>query len=280
MGPGGRRVPPVPPADRTATQARRRAAATKSDDAPAEHPLATQADQIRVFVADEQPLFREGIRLTLEESTRCRLVGEATSGRDALQAIGAIAPPPDVCLIDATLPLGGQALGFGDPTVPGGIELGRMIKHRLPEVGLIIFASFEEEEQLFQAMKVGASAYCLRDVGPEALVEMIERVQRGEYLMSDSVLERPHVTERVLRQFRELAAARVGIEPLFVPLSGREVEILDYIAHGHSNKAIARALNISDQTVKNHITSVLRKLAVNDRTQAVIYALRHNWIKL
>ena len=236
--------------------------------------------RVRVFVADEQPLFRDGIRQTLEESETAEVVGEASNAKDALQQIGQLSPPPDVCLIDAALPLGAQALGFGDPSVPGGVELGRMIKHRLPDVGLIIFASFEEEEQLFQAMKVGASAYCLREVEPETLLDMIVRVQRGEYLMSDSVLERPHVTERVLRQFRELAAARVGVEPLFVPLSAREVEILDYIAHGHSNKAIARELSISDQTVKNHITSVLRKLAVNDRTQAVIYALRHNWIRL
>ena len=241
---------------------------------------ARRREPIRVFVADEQALFRDGIRLTLEESDRASLVGEASTGREALQLVGTLSPAPDVCLIDANLPLGGQALGFGDPSVPGGIELGRMIKHRLPEVGLVVIAGFEEEEQLFQAMKVGASAYCLRDVAEETLMDTIVRVQQGEYLMSDSVLERPHVTERVLRQFRELAAARVGIEPLFVPLSAREVEILDYIAHGHSNKAIARALSISDQTVKNHITSVLRKLAVNDRTQAVIYALRHNWIKL
>src|SRR5688572_24496554 len=218
--------------------------------------------KVRVFVADEQPLFRDGIRQTLAESDAAELVGEAASGKEALQLIGQLSPAPEVCLLDATL------------------QLGRMIKHRLPDIGLIIFASYEEEEQLFQAMKVGASAYCLRDVSPETLLDMIVRVQRGEYLMSDSVLERPHVTERVLKQFRELAAARVGVEPLFVPLSAREVEILDYIAHGHSNKAIARELSISDQTVKNHITSVLRKLAVNDRTQAVIYALRHNWIRL
>ena len=236
--------------------------------------------KVRVFVADEQPLFRDGIRQTLADSDSAELVGEAASGKEALQLIGQLSPPPEVCLLDATLPLGAQAIGFGDPSVPGGVELGRMIKHRLPDVGLVIFASYEEEEQLFQAMKVGASAYCLRDVSPETLLDMIVRVQRGEYLMSDSVLERPHVTERVLKQFRELAAARVGVEPLFVPLSAREVEILDYIAHGHSNKAIARELSISDQTVKNHITSVLRKLAVNDRTQAVIYALRHNWIRL
>jgi DNA-binding NarL/FixJ family response regulator len=205
-------------------------------------------------------------------------VGEAATGRDALQHLDGLAP--QVCLIDADLPLGGNALGFGDPTVPGGIELGRLVKHRLPDTSIVILAGYEEEEQLFQAMKVGASAFCVRDVSADELITLIRRVDQGEYLMSDSVLARPQVTERVLKQFRELAAARVGAEPLFVPLSAREVEILDHIARGHSNKSIAQSLNISDQTVKNHITSVLRKLAVNDRTQAVIYALRHNWIKL
>lgn len=233
---------------------------------------------IRVFVADEQPLFREGVRLILQDSHQAVLVGEAASGKETLQLLERAAP--DVCVIDGSLPLGGQALGFGDPTVPGGIELGRMIKHRSPDVSVVIFAGHEQEEQLFQAMKIGASAYCLRDIRPEALLDMISRVHRGEYLMSDSVLERPQMTERVLKQFRELSASRVGVEPLYVPLSSREIEILDHIAHGHSNKSIAKELSISDQTVKNHITSVLRKLAVNDRTQAVIYALRHNWIKL
>jgi DNA-binding NarL/FixJ family response regulator len=233
---------------------------------------------VRVFVADAQPLFRYGIRLTLDDAPNAEFAGEAESGRAALEQLERLTP--DVCLIDANLSSGAQVLGFGDPTVPGGIELCRLIKHRWPETGVVIFAGFEEEEQLFQAMKVGASAYCLRDLAPEALVDLVRRVNRGEYLLSDSVLARPQVTERVLKQFRELSAARVGVEPLFVPLSPREVEILDYIARGHSNKEIARELDISDQTVKNHITSVLRKLAVNDRTQAVIYALRHNWIKL
>ena len=84
----------------------------------------------------------------------------------------------------------------------------------------------------------------------------------------------------MLKQFRELSNADREVEPLFAPLSAREIEVLEYIARGNSNKEIARALKISDQTVKNHITSILRKLAVNDRTQAVVYALRHGWIKM
>jgi DNA-binding NarL/FixJ family response regulator len=94
------------------------------------------------------------------------------------------------------------------------------------------------------------------------------------------VLSKPVVASRVLKSFRDLAdEVDQEVEPLFIPLSVREVEVLDYIAKGNSNKEIARAMGISDQTVKNHITSIMRKLAVNDRTQAVVYALRHGWIK-
>jgi DNA-binding NarL/FixJ family response regulator len=239
--------------------------------------VAEHQGPVRVLIADAQPLFCEGVRLTLAETDDLVVVGDAGTAREALDQLDEL---PQVCLIDADLPLGNDLRGLGDATMPGGIELARLIKHRAPATGVIIIAGLEHEEQLFQAIKVGASAYCLRDIEPEALLSVIRRVQQGEYLVSDSVLERPRVTERVLRQFRQLAEMQPGSEPLFVPLSAREVEILDAIAHGRSNKAIARELNISDQTVKNHITSILRKLAVNDRTQAVIYALRNNWIKL
>jgi DNA-binding NarL/FixJ family response regulator len=238
----------------------------------------TKAATIRLIVADQQPLFRDGVRQTLAATPDIVVVAEAATGRDALLQLESA--DPHVCLIDADLPVGGPAVGFGDPNAPGGIELARTVKHRHPESGVIIVAGYEGEEQLFQAIKVGAAAYTRRDLTAEALVDLIRRVHQGEYVVSDSVLERPQVTARVLKQFRDLEASQEAVEPLFVPLSTREVEILDYIAHGQSNRNIARLLEISDQTVKNHITSILRKLAVNDRTQAVIYALRNNWIKL
>ncbi len=233
---------------------------------------------VRVFVADQQALFRDGIRLTLAEAAQIELVGEAPTVREALAQLDATAP--DVVLVDTDLPLHGAASGAGLLAEGGGIELARQVKHRRPATGIIMLATLEDEEQLFHAIKVGAAAYVRRDVTPEALVEIIRRVHQGEFLISDRVLERPQVTALVLKQFRELAATQDEAEPLFVPLSGREIEILDYIAHGQSNKEIAQKLSISDQTVKNHITSILRKLAVNDRTQAVIYALRNNWIRL
>lgn len=246
--------------------------------APSHMVGATGRERVRVLIADEQPLFRRGLRLTLEDTDDLAVTGEASTGREALLQLDAAAP--EVCVLDAALPVGSAALGLGDASLPGGIELARLVKHRIPDTAIVIVAGAEEEEQLFQAIKIGAAAYCPRDVAPDALVQVIRDVHQGAFLVSDSMLARPEVTERVLRQFRELSATHVGEEPLFVPLSTREVEILDLVAHGHSNKAIAGELGISDQTVKNHVTSILRKLAVNDRTQAVIYALRNNWIRL
>ena len=130
------------------------------------------------------------------------------------------------------------------------------------------------------AIRVGAAAYCTKDIEADDLIKLIRRVARGEYLINENVLSRPFVASKVLDQFRELPEADQSSEGVFSPLTPREVEILDYVAQGNSNKEIARILSISDQTVKNHITSILRKLAVNDRTQAVIYALRHGWIRL
>ena len=138
----------------------------------------------------------------------------------------------------------------------------------------------EDDEQLFHAIRVGAAAYATKDIESEDLVDLIRRVARGEYLINDNVLSRPFVASRVLDQFRELSSIDTVAENVFSPLTPREIEILDHVAQGNSNKEIARILSISDQTVKNHITSILRKLAVNDRTQAVIYALKHGWIRL
>ncbi|HUG16090.1 MAG TPA: response regulator transcription factor, partial [Thermomicrobiales bacterium] len=156
----------------------------------------------------------------------------------------------------------------------------RLLKRRHPRLGIIIVTMHEDDEQLFNAIRVGAAAYCTKDVDPAHIVGLIRRVSRGEYLINENVLSHPFVASRVLDQFRELARIDQQSESVFSPLTPREVEILDCVARGNSNKEIASLLGISDQTVKNHITSILRKLQVNDRTQAVIYALRHGWIKL
>jgi DNA-binding NarL/FixJ family response regulator len=175
---------------------------------------------------------------------------------------------PDVVLIDINMPQ------------MNGLEVTRIIRRRHPQTGVVVLTMHEDDEQLFHAIRVGAAAYCTKDAQQEEIVKLIRRVARGEYLINENVLQRPFVASRVLDQFRELSQMEGGAEGVFSPLTPREVEILDCVAQGNSNKEIARILSISDQTVKNHITSILRKLAVNDRTQAVIYALRHGWIKL
>lgn len=223
-------------------------------------------DQIRVLIADDHPIFCQGIKGILEAEADIEVVGEASDGKQAIALARAIAP--DVIIVDIHM-----------PTVDG-LEVARTVKLHLPRTGIVLMTAYEDEEQLFQAIKVGAAAFYLKDVRPDELLDGIRRVSAGEYLINESVLTKPTVASRVLKQFRELASAGQEIEPLFVPLSAREIEVLDYIARGNSNKEIARALKISDQTVKNHITSILRKLAVNDRTQAVVYALRRGWIKM
>lgn len=226
----------------------------------------TATDRIRVLIADDHPIFSQGIKGILEAEPDIEVVGEASDGKQAIALARAIAP--DVIIVDIHM-----------PTVDG-LEVARTVKLHLPRTGIVLMTAYEDEEQLFQAIKVGAAAFYLKDVRPDELLDGIRRVSAGEYLINESVLTKPQVASRVLKQFRELATAGQEIEPLFVPLSAREIEVLDYIARGNSNKEIARALKISDQTVKNHITSILRKLAVNDRTQAVVYALRRGWIKM
>ena len=138
----------------------------------------------------------------------------------------------------------------------------------------------EDEDALFDAIKAGAAAFILKDVGPDDLVTIIRRVVAGEYLINDKVFSKPAVASRVLKEFRELAVYGQDAAPIFAPLSPREVEILDNIAQGMTNKQVAYALSISEQTVKNHMSSILRKLSVNDRTQAVVYAMRQGWIRM
>ncbi len=223
-------------------------------------------EKIRVLIADDHPIFCHGVKGVIEAEMDMEIVGEASDGKQAIALARAIAP--DVVLLDVHM-----------PTVDG-LEVARIIKLHLPRTGVVLMTAYDDEEQLFQAIKVGAAAFFLKDVRPDDLLEGIRRVSVGEYLINESVLTKPLVASRVLKQFRELASVGQEIEPLFAPLSAREIEVLDYIARGNSNKEIARALKISDQTVKNHITSILRKLAVNDRTEAVVYALRRGWIKM
>ncbi len=220
----------------------------------------------KILIVDDHPMFRLGIREILERESDFEVVGEAEDSRSAFER--AQAETPDIVLMDLSLP------------APGGIETTQRIKRELPSVGIICLAMSEDEDQLFDAIKAGAAAFILKDVGPDDLVTIIRRVGNGEYLINDKVFAKPNVASRVLKEFRDLAVYGQSETPIFAPLSPREVEILDNIAQGMTNKQVAYALSISEQTVKNHMSSILRKLSVNDRTQAVVYAMKQGWIRI
>ncbi len=223
--------------------------------------------KIRILVVDDHPLFRQGIRWSLESAQDMDLVAEAENGQEAIKLAERMLP--DVALVDVNLP------GLN------GLEVARVIKRHHPSIGIIVLSVTEDDEQLFQAIKAGAAAYSSKDVLPKDLIDIIRRVASGSYLINDYVLSRPHVASRILSQFRELAASEdETTSGLFAPLTSREIEILDCIARGLSNKQIATELNISSQTVKNHITSILKKLQVDDRTRAVMYAIKQGWVRM
>jgi DNA-binding NarL/FixJ family response regulator len=223
-------------------------------------------EKTRILLVDNHALFRVGMRNILEREADFLIVGEASDSRGAIDM--SVQLSPDIILMDLNLPS------------PGGIETTQRIKRELQPAGIIVLAVNEDEEALFDAIKAGAAAFILKDVGPDDLVTIIRRVFAGEYLINDKVFSKPAVASRVLKEFRELAVYGQDAAPIFAPLSPREVEILDNIAQGMTNKQVAYALSISEQTVKNHMSSILRKLSVNDRTQAVVYAMRQGWIRM
>ncbi|WP_129628879.1 response regulator [Candidatus Oscillochloris fontis] len=229
---------------------------------------------IKLLIVDDHPLFRQGVRWALFSSEEdIQIVGEAASAEAALTWLEAAGPnhEPNAMLVDLNLP------GMN------GLDLTRQVRRQYPSIGVVMLSMHESDEQAFNALRAGAAAYRSKDVKPQALVDILRRVTRGEYVINDVVLEEPQVAKRVLSQFRSLPDA-TSIDPaaefpIFTPLSDREIEVLERIAAGGSNKEIADSLSISTQTVKNHISSILRKLSLNDRTQAVLFALRRGWIE-
>jgi DNA-binding NarL/FixJ family response regulator len=223
-------------------------------------------NRLRVLIVDDHQLFREGVRYALEANDDIEVVGDVEDGRRAIRMAEDLVP--DLILIDINIP------GLN------GLEVTRAVRRSQPHIAVIILTVNEDDEQLFNATRVGAAACLTKDISAAELVSAIRTVGEGFFPINEAILSRPMVASRMLNQFRELTSSESeSEESVFAPLTGREMEILDCIARGHSNKEAARRLNISDQTVKNHITSILRKLAVNDRTQAVVYAARHGWIK-
>lgn len=223
-------------------------------------------EKITVFIIDKQTLYRQGIRQALSAGDDLNIVGECAPSTEAVGLVEAFMP--SVVLLDVDLPL------------LRGLDLGRQITTRCPNVAVIALTSSPDDEQLFQAVRTGVVAYLTKDIAPDELANAIRRIHKGERPVNDTLLSRPKVAEQVLRQFQDLTLMGKAMETLATPLTPRETETLKYVAEGYSNKQIAHVLGISEQTIKNHVTSILNKLDANDRTHAVVLALRQGWIDI
>jgi len=220
---------------------------------------------IKLCIISPQSLFRQGVRHSLAGMSGIEIISEAEANDEAVSAVESSLP--DVVLVDIDTPS------------ENGLKLARQIRQRLPNIGVIVITSTPEDEQLFQAIKAQAAAYLSKDITAEELVNTVKRTAKGEHPINESFVSHPKVAEQVLHHFRELPLGQ-GTESIVSPVTAREQEILNYMAKGYLNKQIALALDISEQTVKNHVTSILRKLNANARTQAVVEAIKHGLVTI
>ena len=221
-------------------------------------------DPVSILIVDDHTLFRTGMRKVLEVEPDMRVVGEAATGREALEKARKLMP--DVILMDIKMP---------DPSAgPGqaldGIEATRRLCREMPHAGVVFCTMFEDDEFVFAGLQAGGRGYILKDADPDTVLRAIRAVANGESLLG------PTIAEKVMRQFSALPGKQT---PVFDDLTPRELEVLTLIAEGLSNKAIAQELVISEKTVKNHINNIFSKLHVNDRSQAILYAIRKGLVK-
>ncbi|MGN6030219.1 MAG: LuxR C-terminal-related transcriptional regulator [Thermomicrobiales bacterium] len=224
------------------------------------------ADTVRVVVVEMEPISRRGLVGVLQEANGIEVVGSASTASDAFNLIDDASP--DVALVGTTI-----------ADFPG-LAMATEVRRRYPAVPTIIVTALESDDELFGAIRAGAAAYCGHDISEQTLIDLTQRAARGEYVINEQLLSKPYVAARVLDQFRVNASGDVELSNAFMPLTDRELEILRKVSEGLTNAEIGYALGISAQTVKNHVTSILRKLAVNDRTQAVVTALRRGWLTI
>jgi DNA-binding NarL/FixJ family response regulator len=221
---------------------------------------------IRVMMVEDHPLFRQGLRRVVEAEPDMNVICEVGDGSEALEQAKRLLP--DVLITDVNLP------------GTNGLQLARELKAAKQDVAIIVLTAYDDEEQIFHALRAGASAYFPKDVNPARLMQAIRTVAQGSYVVGEQILSKSEMPGWLLRHFEHISPIDGVPDDAVGPLSPREMEILREIALGRSNKEIAYHLGISRQTVKNHMTSILRKLAVNDRTQAAMYAVRRGWIRL
>jgi DNA-binding NarL/FixJ family response regulator len=217
-----------------------------------------------IILVHAHTLYREGLRHNIAQLPDFVVVGEASNGQQSIQLVAAV--DPDIVVMEVDLP------GVN------GLEVSRVIKRNHPGVHIVLLSSSVDTHYVVKAMRAGVSAFVLGNVSWDELLQMLRNVRDGEYPINELILSMPDVAAQVITEFRQMSVD-AETQHIYSPLSPRELQVLELVANRQTNKEIATLLDISNQTVKNHISSILRKLAVNDRTQAVVYAVRQGWIK-
>jgi NarL family two-component system response regulator LiaR len=214
------------------------------------------AEPITVLLVDDHTVVRSGVRAFLDTQPDIAVVGEAENGTAATMAVAEFAP--DVVLMDLIMP------GMD------GVEATRRVKQASPRTQIIVLTSYHQDEHIFPAIRAGALSYLLKDIDPEGLADAVRKAAVGEAVLH------PQVAARVVQ---ELHGARQEIFNPFTELSEREIEVLKLVADGMSNSDIAEQLIISEKTVKSHVSNILSKLHLADRTQAAVYAWREGIVR-
>lgn len=211
----------------------------------------TETESITVLLVDDHAMVRQGVRAFLDTQPDITVVAEAENGEEAIKMAAEHAP--DVALMDLIMP------GMD------GVEATRLLTAKSPRTKVIVLTSYHDDEHVFPAIRAGALSYVLKEIGPSELAEAVRKAANGEATLH------PRVASRVVR---ELHGARRGEPNVFHDLSNRELEVLKLVAEGLSNKDISAKLFISEKTTKSHVSNILGKLHLADRTQAAVYAWR------
>lgn len=218
-------------------------------------PEARNPDRIRVLLVDDHTVVRRGLRLVFELEDDLEVVGEAADGQEALARVAELRP--DVVVMDLLMP------------VMNGVEATRAIRAEYPDVEVVALTSVLEDRMVVDAVEAGAAGYLLKETRPDDLFEAVRAAARGEVRLD------PRAQQRLMRELRRpTQTAAVARDAL----TEREAEVLQQLARGATNKAIAQALGVGEATVKSHVSAVLAKLGLKSRTQAALHALREGWV--
>ena len=213
-------------------------------------------EEISILIVDDHAIVREGQRALIDTEPGMTLVGEATNGAEAIEMAQSL--NPDIIFMDLFMP------GMG------GIEAIEAIKAENQEARILVLTSFAEDEKVFTAVKAGALGYLLKDASPDELLTAVRQVNRGEPAMN------PTIANKLMRELQ----SKSDLPPTEDPLTDRELDILKLVAQGLSNQEIAEELVISERTVRTHVSNILSKLHLANRTQAALYALREGFVDL